>query len=91
MKHSYIPIGISYNKINPPIIRTAPSIIRNPEDDTGSVTISDATAKKTKVFLVFPFVFLSFTMIKIPEINRYKPTSKTNIGIKIISTCFYVL
>ncbi len=65
--------------------------MRNPEEDIGSVTISDATAKKTKVFLVFPFVFLSFTMIKIPDIKRYKPASKTNIDIKIIFTYFYLL
>ncbi|MEI2392515.1 hypothetical protein V8V55_22250, partial [Priestia megaterium] len=48
----------SYNKINPAINKTAPSITRNPEEDTGSVAISDATAKKTKASLVFPFIFL---------------------------------
>lgn len=75
---------IFYNKMNPAINKTAPSIIRNPEDDTGSVAISDATAKKTKAFLVFPFIFLSLIIIKIPETNRYKPIIKDNIGIKII-------
>lgn len=84
-------MDIFYNRTNPATNKTAPSIIRNPEEETGSVTISDATAKKAKVFLVFPFVFLSFTTIKIPEINRYKPINKTNIGMKILSTCFYIL
>jgi len=36
--------------MNPASNKTAPSIIRNPEEDTGSVAISDATAKKLKLF-----------------------------------------
>ncbi len=70
--------------MNPAINKTAPSITRNPEDNTGSVAISDATAKKTKAFLVFSLVFLSLIIIRIPETNRYKPIIKDNIGIKII-------